>query len=410
MAESMSPSHIPDKRHARAYEDWADGGWGLILTGNVQIGDTYLGTPEDVAILKRPSAAAKEIKDCWNVWASTCQRNGTPAIVQINHPGRQSPFWCGRRSFFAKTIAPSPVELNLGSSVVERYAVSFVFGTPRELTIEEISGEGGIIDQYVEAAKVSFDAGFKGVQLHGAHGYLLTQFLSPRTNLRTDEFGGSSAKRAEIVLRIIHGIRKVTNREFCIGIKMNSVDASTSDSVSDVLEQIKLIVEAGIDFIEISGGTYENALMTRVTDALPDPDSAATKKTAARESFFLEFAKTVRDTFPNLILMVTGGFRSRVGMEEAITSGACDLIGIGRPSAVLPKLPKEIILNTEEVSDEEAHVALTPVQIPFLVWMIPIKQVGAGFQTEYYGQQIRRMGNGLRPRDTRLRASEMGRL
>ena len=150
--------------------------------------------------------------------------------------------------------------------------------------------------------------------------------------------------------------------------------------------------------------------MASVTDAFPDPESAATKKTSARESFFLEFAKTVRETLPNLLLMVTGRFRLIVAMEEAITSGACDLIGIGCPSAVLPKLPKEIILNTEEVSDEEAHVALAPVQIPFHVWMVPIKQVGTGFQTEYYAAQIRRMGKGPRPRDTRLRASERGRL
>jgi 2,4-dienoyl-CoA reductase-like NADH-dependent reductase (Old Yellow Enzyme family) len=191
---------------------------------------------------------------------------------------------------------------------------------------------------------------------------------------------------------------------------MNSVDASASDSVSDVLEQIKLIAEAGIDFIEISGGTYENTLMASVTDALPDPESAAAKKTALRESFFLKFAKTVRETFPDLILMVTGGFRSRIGMEEALTSGACDLIGIARPAAVVPKLPKEIILNTTEMSDEEAHVALAPLRIPFSVQIVPIKQVGAGYQTNYYARQIQRMGRGLMPKDTRLRASERGRL
>jgi 2,4-dienoyl-CoA reductase-like NADH-dependent reductase (Old Yellow Enzyme family) len=191
---------------------------------------------------------------------------------------------------------------------------------------------------------------------------------------------------------------------------MNSVDASASDSVSDVLEQIKLIAEAGIDFIEISGGTYENTLMASVTDALPDPESVAAKKTALRESFFLKFAKTVRETFPDLILMVTGGFRSRIGMEEALTSGACDLIGIARPAAVVPKLPKEIILNTTEMSDEEAHVALAPLRIPFRVQIVPIKQVGAGYQTNYYARQIQRMGRGLTPRDTRLRTSESGRL
>jgi 2,4-dienoyl-CoA reductase-like NADH-dependent reductase (Old Yellow Enzyme family) len=139
-----------------------------VHSGNVQVGDRYLATPSDTAILQRPPAAEKEIQEYWKSWASTCQRNDTPAIVQISHPGRQSPFWSGHRNFFTKTIAPSPVQLNFGSSFIERCAVSFVFGTPRELRTEEISGKGGIIDQYIAAAKVSFDAGFKGVQLHGA--------------------------------------------------------------------------------------------------------------------------------------------------------------------------------------------------------------------------------------------------
>ena len=243
-----------------------------------------------------------------------------------------------------------------------------------------------------------------------SHGYLITQFLSPQTNFRTDEFGGSPAKRAEVLLRIIRATRKATSKEFCIGVKMNSVDAAGSESVADVLEQIKLIAEAGIDFIEISGGTYENTRMAAHNDALPDAASAAAKKTAARESFFLQFAKTVRETFPDLVLMVTGGFRSRTGMEAALTSGGCDLIGIGRPAAVLPKLPKEIVLNTEEVPDDEAHVGLAPVQIPFLVKMVPVKQVGSGYQTQYYSRQIARMAKGLKPKDTRLLVSEKGRL
>lgn len=189
---------------------------------------------------------------------------------------------------------------------------------------------------------------------------------------------------------------------------MNSVDAATSESVSDVLEQIKLIAEAGIDFIEISGGTYENTRMAVATDAIPDTASAAAKKTAARESFFLEFAKTVRETFPDLVLMVTGGFRSRVGMEAALASGGCDLIGIGRPAAVLPRLPKEIVLNTKEVPDQEAHVALSPVRIPLLMKMVPVRQVGAGYQTDYYSRQIQRIARGLVPIDTRMTVSERG--
>ena len=212
-----------------------------------------------------------------------------------------------------------------------------------------------------------------------------------------------------MVLQIIRGIRKATSKEFCIGIKMNSVDAATSESVSDVMEQIKLIAECGIDFIEISGGTYENPRMMAELASAANPTAKvnAEQKTSQRESFFLEFSKAVRESFPDLLLMVTGGFRTRTGMEAALNSGACDLIGVGRPAAVLPRLPKEIILNTKEVPDEEAQVALAPLRVPFYLRYVPVKQLGAGYQTQYYTSQIQRIARGLAPVDTRLRSSNL---
>jgi 2,4-dienoyl-CoA reductase-like NADH-dependent reductase (Old Yellow Enzyme family) len=234
------------------------------------------------------------------------------------------------------------------------------------------------------------------------HGYLLAQFLSPQTNLRTDEFGGSAAKRVEVITRIIEQTRKATSKEFCIGIKLNSVDAASSDSLSDVLEQIQLIVDAGIDFVEISGGTYENPVMMAEPLAAGQPAKEVKKSTQERESFFLEFAQTVREKFPKVVLMVTGGFRTRQGMEAALQSGACDLIGIARPAAILPRLPKEIILNNKEVPDEEATIRLKPVKTPAFINMLGVKALGGGAQSVYYGSQIQRMAKGLEPVDTRL--------
>ncbi len=185
MAESMSSSHIPDEKFLNAYERWADGAWGMILTGqrvdsleyfnandfpgNVQVSDVYLGAPNDVAISSKVSdQSSKAVQDAWKSWATTCQRQGTPTIVQLCHPGRQSPAGAGNRTIFTKTIAPSAVQMVFGPSLLERLAVSWVFGTPRELAVEEISGPGGIVDQFVAAAEQSFQAGFKGVELHGA--------------------------------------------------------------------------------------------------------------------------------------------------------------------------------------------------------------------------------------------------
>lgn len=181
---------------------------------------------------------------------------------------------------------------------------------------------------------------------------------------------------------------------------MNSVDAASPDSLSEVIEQIQLIVNCGIDFIEISGGTYEDPRMMQERSAAEIQDIK--KSTIQRESFFLQFAQTIREKFPSVVLMVTGGFRTRQGMETALQSGACDLIGIARPAAILPCLPKEIILNAKEVSDEEAKVILTPLQVPFIFKALPIKSLGAGYQSTYYAGQVQRMGKGLKPIDSRI--------
>ena len=222
--------------------------------------------------------------------------------------------------------------------------------------------------------------------------------MSPATNLRTDEFGGTAAKRVQIILLIMRAIRAVTKPGFCIGIKLNSVDVSSSDSLEDVLEQIRLIVDCGIDFIEISGGTYEDPQMVQeVTTPVP----TKSERTQARESFFLQFAESVRERFPEVVLMVTGGFRTRTGMEKALASGACALVGIGRPATVLPKLPKEIMLN-EKIEDKDADVRLKDVNLPWWVSLVGKRIVGAGEQSKYYAGQIVRMGKRQQPVDSRI--------
>lgn len=133
------------------------------------VSDTHMGNMKDVAISSDTSAQASEaIQESWKNWANTCQRHGTPAVVQLCHPGRQSPVGTGSRGYFEKTIAPSAVRMDFGSRIIDKLAVSLVFGTPRAMTVDEISGDGGLVDQFVAAAKQCFDAGFKGVELHAA--------------------------------------------------------------------------------------------------------------------------------------------------------------------------------------------------------------------------------------------------
>lgn len=176
MAENLADNkdHSPDSKFPVLYSQWAEGGWGCVLTGNIQIDNLYLGGPADVAIT--PSISP-ETRQAWNAWSKAAQRNGTPAIVQINHPGRQSPVMTGDRGFMAKSLAPSAVPLNIGSGLFAYGARALLFGTPREMAVAEIEKA---VQQFAEAAKLAAETGFAGVELHGAHGYLLAQFLSPK--------------------------------------------------------------------------------------------------------------------------------------------------------------------------------------------------------------------------------------
>jgi len=193
--------------------------------------------------------------EAWKSWAKECNSHGTPTIVQINHPGRQSPMGAGKRGLFEKNLAPSAVRLEFGSGIVARTLSRLVFGTPREMTSEDIRN---VVQQFANAARLAADAGFAGVEIHAAHGYLLSQFLSTHSNKRTDEYGGSAVKRAKIVTDVINAVRSVVPANFCIGLKLNSVDHQSEAELRGCVEQLQSITKAGIDFLEISGGSYED--------------------------------------------------------------------------------------------------------------------------------------------------------
>jgi 2,4-dienoyl-CoA reductase-like NADH-dependent reductase (Old Yellow Enzyme family) len=243
-----------------------------------------------------------------------------------------------------------------------------------------------VIQQFAQGAKFAYETGFKGVELHAAHGFLLSQFLSPKANLRTDAYGGTPAKRARIVIEVIRAVRKAVPASFCVGLKLNSADVGGSESLEDSLEQVGLIAQEQIDFLEISGGTMENMRMA-------SGDGEKSARTVAREAFFLDYARAVRARYPNVILMVTGGFRSREGMAAALESNACDIIGVGRPSCIDPHWPKNVILN-KDVKDKDARMETPLVKPNWLVSMIPVKLVGVGVDTMFYGGQIIRLATG----------------
>ncbi|PGG97014.1 hypothetical protein AJ79_09374 [Helicocarpus griseus UAMH5409] len=387
MAEGMADKdNLPTVLHEGAYEQWGRGGWGMVLTGNVQVDMAFCGQPGDNAVNPQ---LEEELNKRWKLWAAACTRHdGTPTIVQINHPGRQSPLGARTVSHFAKNIAPSPVPLNFGTGIMANFASSVMFGTPREMTQEDIDR---VVEQFAHTSCLVNRAGFHGVQLHAAHGYLLSTFLSSQTNQRTDIYGKSAAGRAKIVVDIVHAIRAALPNSFCVGIKLNSVDHQSKDELAQCIEQVKLIAEAGVDFVEISGGTYENpSMMSNAPQHSPEKSS----RTIAREAFFLEFAEAIRSEFPTLPLIVTGGFRTRQGMARALEDGHCDMVGLGRPAVLYPALPNDMILNPD-VPDEEAKFETTPIQgSAMMAKLTGIKSIGSGAESKWYSSRIQKMGLG----------------
>ncbi|KAI2715329.1 hypothetical protein CBS147332_4983 [Penicillium roqueforti] len=389
MAEMIAKTNQPTNALVDAYEQWSDGGWGMILTGNVQVDVNHMGSPFDPALHSeyKDSETNSSLVAQWKKYADTCQKHGTPAIVQICHPGRQSFRLAGHRGIFAQTLAPSAVPMKVGDSYFEKLIGCLVWTQPKEMTTQDIES---VIRQFVDTARLMADAGFSGIELHGAHGYLIDQFLNGKTNLRTDAYGGTPEKRAHFVLEILSQTRKVVPATFAIGIKLNSADHS-STIFEETMTQIALLAEAGIDFMEISGGSYEDPKMMGYGKA--NPAAPESSRTAAREAFFLEFSKEVRQRHPELVLMLTGGFRTRAGAEAAIKDNACDLVGIGRPAAIDPKFPR--LLLDESVGDDEARMPLNKAPIPWYTRFLPLPLIGAGAESTYYAAQIQRLGKGI---------------
>ncbi|CAF3496937.1 unnamed protein product [Rotaria sp. Silwood1] len=370
-----SGDNQPNEYIYRLYERWAKGSFGLILTGNVQIDERYPGLMTDMMI---PSKDKIDIEK-WKKYANVCQSHGTPAIVQINHAGRQSP--SGKRPFREPPIAPSPVSLSIGNNIFAQTLRRLVISTPHEMTRVQIDEA---VTKFVEAAEIMVKAGFAGVELHGSHGYLISSFLSPKTNKRNDEYGATPKDRMTFLFRIIDAIRAIVPQTFAVGVKLNSADFSTGGlTEEEAHDQIRWIDEhGGIDFIEISGGTYEAPAMA---GSEHDTRSERTKR---REAYFIEFAAKVRQT-TKIPLIVTGGFRTREGMNDAIRSDACDLVAIARPVCIEFNLPQ--ILLDQNITDENARALQYDIRGSQCFSYIPITGTRSSIGTLWHNWQMHRV-------------------
>lgn len=289
------------------YARWARSGIGLLITGNVMIDARALGEPGNVILEDDRHLAA------FHDWAVRGQRDGTQVWVQLNHPGKQAP-----RGLNAETVAPSALPFP--------GAMGRAFATPRALTREEIHG---LSERFAASARLAQRAGFGGVQLHAAHGYLLSQFLSPRHNVRQDEYGGSPENRRRFLLETFAAVRAAVGPGFPVSVKLNSSDFVRGGlSEEESLEVVRTLGEAGCDLIEISGGTYEKPMMMLGR--------------GERGGFFADFSRRAREV-AGVPVGVTGGFRDADVIREALDSGAADLIGLGRPLAVDPDFAGRVL-------------------------------------------------------------------
>lgn len=344
----------PTDALVRLYERWGRSGAGLLITGNVMIDRGGKGEPGNVVITDRKDLAGLR------AWATAGQAHGARMWMQLNHAGRQSP-----RRMARVPVAPS---------VVPMQGMSGVFARPRALTEDEI---GDLIAKFATAAAIARDAGFHGVQLHGAHGYLISQFLSARTNLRDDAWGGDPQRRSRFLLEIVRAVRAAVGPSFPIGVKLNSADFQRGGfTIEESMDVARALEAAGVDLLEVSGGNYESPSMTG-SGELPTEQRQSSRD---REAYFLIYARRIREVTAMPILL-TGGMRSRAVMEAALASGAVDVIGLARPMTHAPELPAQLLAGTVDVAPTvriRSRVRVIDDALQILWFQAQIHELAAG--------------------------------
>jgi 2,4-dienoyl-CoA reductase-like NADH-dependent reductase (Old Yellow Enzyme family) len=311
--------HLPHEGHIQLYKHWAKHGAGLLISGNILVDRRYLESTGNVVIEQHTDL------EPFQVWTKEVCSYGNHFWAQLGHAGRQSSKFSTRRPVSASDVQLKKMGL---------------FARPMPLTE---SGILDIVDRFVHAAGFCKEAGFTGIQIHAAHGYLISQFLSPNINNRTDQWGGAIDNRARLLLTMVDKIRAKVGPDYPIGVKLNSADFQRGGfDEADARYVIKQLEERGVDLLEISGGTYEQTTMFGM--GLKD-------STKQREAYFLDFARELRAE-SSIPLMVTGGFRSRAFCEEALERNELDIIGFGRPFLLDESFPEGFLIGTMDRIDD----------------------------------------------------------
>jgi 2,4-dienoyl-CoA reductase-like NADH-dependent reductase (Old Yellow Enzyme family) len=355
MEENMAaPGHLPGEEICQLYNTWAKGGTGLFITGNVMVDHRAMTGPGGIALeLDTPLEPFKK-------WVAAATQYDAKMWMQINHPGRQVYAAMG-----GKVLSPSDIALNMGKH-------SHLFGKPTAITEAEINE---VIERFVTTATRAAEAGFHGVQIHAAHGYLISQFLSPLTNQRQDKWGGSLENRARLLFEIVTAVKNALPAGVALAVKLNSADFQRGGfDANDALEIVKQLEGLKIDLVELSGGSYESPAMQGGT---------ADGRTLAREAYFLEFAKEIAEQ-TSLPIMTTGGI-TRLPIAQKVIDEGVEIVGIGRALAFNPELPKLWQTSPD-----------TRVTIPEIKWKD--KTIASVAMMAITKRQLHRMGKGKPPK------------
>ena len=354
MEENMADANqLPGCALFTLYRKWAEGGVGLIITGNVMVDHLAMTGPGGLVLeANTPLEPFKKL-------AAEAKQNNTRLWMQINHPGRQV-----FKKMGGKVLSPSDIALDMGKH-------SSLFEKPKAMTEEDIND---VIERFVTTASLAQQAGYDGVQIHAAHGYLLSQFLSPLTNKRKDNWGGSLENRARLLITIAKKVREKCGNAFDIAVKLNSADFQRGGfDVNDAQQVVEMLSQLSVDLVELSGGSYEAPAMQGRT---------ADERTLSREAYFLSFAKQIADTTSTPI-MTTGGIR-RLSVAQQVIESNVDMVGIASALALTPDLPNRWL----EAPDIEGVIPVVGWKDKTLAGLATMAQVK---------RQLRRLGDGKKP-------------
>jgi 2,4-dienoyl-CoA reductase-like NADH-dependent reductase (Old Yellow Enzyme family) len=304
---------LPSDSLVKLYNELTDGEVGLIVTGAVTVERPM---PLQSAEWGSMQAAIDDDRciDGWRRLADVVKSRGSRIVMQLYHPGRR----LGLIFDDQRVVAPSAIPDKRTNA------------TPRALSVEEIQE---LVEKFAQAILRSRKAGFDGVQLQGCHGVLISDFISPFTNVRTDQYGGSTANRARFVVEILQRARELVGSDYPLLIKMNCDDfVSGGLEITEAKKVASILADTGIDCIEVTGGIPESAFFQRHLDR-------ETMKGPEKEGYFRTLSSAIKGAVDVPVILV-GGLRTPSVMERVIAEGMADLVALSRPLIREPDLVK----------------------------------------------------------------------